>query len=119
MNAWREELAADAVDTSALEVVVPPRDLGGRPNRVITVAVAAGASQCGLQAASVECGPTAAGPWFAQSLGTSGIATLNAGQSGVLSLTSYQRFMRMSARAAVEVDKHCDLTIYLDAEANS
>ncbi len=116
MDAWREVVTAEEVSTDALEVVLAPRDLGGRPHRVLTVAVAEGASKCGLQAASLEYGPTADGPWFEQSLGSSGIATLNAGDSGVLEFTSYGRFLRFNARAAVEEGKHCDLTVYLDAE---
>jgi len=116
MNAWREIVTAEAVGSDALEVVLPPRDLGGRPHRVITVDVADGESQCGLADATIETGPTAAGPWFAESLGTSGIATLGAGESGVLSMAFYGRFLRVSAQAAIEAEKHCDLTVYLDAE---
>jgi hypothetical protein len=105
-----------ALGTTDLVLVMPPRDLGERPNRVITVAVAAGVNRCGLAAASVETGPTADGPWFSQSLGSSGFAALDAGENGVLTFTSYSRFLRMSLKAAVEAQKHCDLTIYLDAE---
>jgi hypothetical protein len=116
MNAWREVVTAGPIGSDALEVVLDPRDLGERPHRVVTVAVAGGASQCGLADATIETGPTAAGPWFAESLGSSGIATLGDGENGVLAFTSYSRFLRVSAKAAVEAEKHCDLTVYLDAE---
>lgn len=116
MDAWREVVTAEAVGSDALEVVLDPRDLGGRPHRVITVAVADGEDQCGLADATIETGPTDAGPWFAESLGSSGIATLGAGESGVLSMAFYGRFLRVSAKAAVEEGKHCDLTVYVDAE---
>jgi hypothetical protein len=116
MGPWREQIAAEAVGTDALEVVIAPRDLDGRPHRVITVEVAAGEDQCGLADATVETGPTAAGPWFAESIGSSGIPTLGDGDSGVYQFTGYGRFLRVQAKAAVSEGKHCDLTVWLDAE---
>jgi len=118
MDAWREAVAAEELGTSELELIIPPRDLGMRPHRVITVAVAAGADQCGLADATLETGPTAAGPWFTENLTASGIRDLADGESGLYSFTSYGRFLRFSAKAAVEAEKHCDLTVYLDAEPN-
>jgi len=117
MNAWREVVEVQDIGSDSLQVVLPPRDLGGRPHRVITVAVAEGEDQCGLTDADIETGPSADGPWFAEDIAASGIPTLGEDGNGVYQFTGYGRFLRILAQAAVEVDKTCDLTIYLDAEA--
>ena len=113
---WREQIEIQAVGDDALEVVIDPRDLGGMPHRVVTVLVADGEDQCGLADATVETGPAAAGPWFEETIESSGIPTLGAGESGVYQFTGYGRFLRVSAKAAEEEGKHCDLTVWLDAE---
>ncbi len=114
---WREQIEAEAVGDDALQVVIGPRDLGCRPHRVVTVLVADGEDQCGLADATIETGPSATGPWFEETITSSGIESLDAGESGVYQFTGYGRFLRVSAKAATEEGKHCDLTVWLDAEA--
>lgn len=111
MDAWREEILKEDVSTSALEVILPPRDLGMRPARVLTVSnAAAGAA---LVDAEIEVAPRDTGPWFAEDITSSGIPTLAAGASAVYRMTRYDRFVRFRAQAA---GANCDLTVWLDAE---
>lgn len=116
MDAYREQITAEEVSTTELEVVLPPRDLGMRPNRVLTFEVAAGTGQCGLLDATVETGPDEDGPWEAEDLTGTGIPSLGGGDHYPYRFTRHDRFVRVRARAVTEGGKHCDLTIYVDAE---
>ena len=111
---WHEKLVVPDLSTSLAEVI-PPRDLETRPHRVITFEVASGAEQRGLADAKVQTAPTATGPWEDEDLSGSGILTLAAGGHKPYRFSRYDRWVRVLAKSAEDADKHCDLTIYLDA----
>ena len=111
MDAWREEIVKEDVGTSELEVILPPRDLGMRPARVVSFSNEAGGAA--LADAAIEVAPTDTGPWFAETLTETGIPTLAAGATAVYRMTRYDRFLRVCAQAA---GAGCNLTVWLDAE---
>ena len=111
---WHEKFVIADLSTTLAEVI-PPRDLETRPHRVITFEVAAGAEQRGIADAKVQTGPTAAGPWEDEDLSGTGIPTLAAGAHKPYRFSRYDRWVRVLAKSADDADKHCDLTIYLDA----
>ena len=111
MGPYRESVTVEDVATGSLQVIIDPRDLGERPNVVLSFANAAGGAA--LADAEIEFGPSESGPWFAEDLSGTAIPTLAAGSDAVYRVTRYDRFARVRAQAA---GADCDLTVYLDAE---
>jgi len=115
MDAWREQVIVEDLDSEELQVILPPRDLGGRPARVITFDNAADGAA--LADVVIEFGPTAEGPWIAEEFEEgSDIPTLAAGSAAVYRVTRYDRWLQVSAKAEATEGHQCDLTVYLDAE---
>jgi hypothetical protein len=113
-RSYHEAVTKTAVSKSALEVVLPPRDLGEYARRALTFAVADGDGKLGLADATVEVGPTATGPWLAVSLSGLGVTNLAAGATAAVRMDLVDRWLRASAKGADNTGQ-TDLTIYLDA----
>jgi hypothetical protein len=114
MSTYHEQVTATAVSKSALEVVLNPRDLDIRPRRVLTFSAAGGSGKLGLANAAIELGPTADGPWAAETLTGLGITDLAAGASAVYRMDRADRWLRVRAQGAAGAGQ-TDLTVYLDA----
>lgn len=114
MAKWTEVVTKTAVSKSALEVVLPPRDLGDMPRRVVTISVAGGTGKLGLTDADIQLGPTATGPWFDEDIAASGIPTLAAGASGVYRMDRGDRWLRVMGKG-IDAEGQTDVTVYLDA----
>jgi len=110
MPTYHETVTKNGVSQAALEVVLPPRDLGEYPMKTITLSNAAGGAA--LADCAIEVGPTANGPWLAEDLSATGLQTLAAGASEAYRMTKVDRWLRVQAKAA---GANCDLTVYLDA----
>jgi len=110
MPTYHESVTKNGVSQAALEVILPPRDLGEYPMKTVTLSNAAGGAA--LADAKIEVGPTASGPWFAEDLTGTGIPTLAAGASAAYRMTKVDRWLRVQAKAA---GANCNLTVYLDA----
>jgi hypothetical protein len=110
MPTYHESVTKNGVSQAALEVILPPRDLGEYPMKTVTFSNAAGGAA--LADAKVEIGPTASGPWLAEDLTGTGIPTLAAGASAAYRMTKVDRWLRVQAKAAAA---NCNLTVYLDA----
>jgi hypothetical protein len=110
MPTYHESVTKNGVSQAALEVILPPRDLGEYPMKTVTFSNAAGGAA--LADAKVEIGPTASGPWLTEDLTGTGIPTLAAGASAAYRTTKVDRWLRVQAKAA---GANCNLTVYLDA----
>jgi len=112
---YHESITKTAVSTSeGGEVILPPRDLGTIPRRVLTFQCAGGTGKLGLQAAKVQVGPTADGPWLDEDISGTGIPTLGAGNAAAYRMDKADRWLRVLAQGA-SGEGQTDLTIYLDA----
>ena len=110
MPTYHESITKNGVSQAALEVILPPRDLGEYPMKVITLANAAGGAA--LADCKIEVGPTNSGPWFAEDLTGTGLPTLVAGAAGTYRMTKVDRWLRVQGKAA---GANCGLTVQLDA----
>jgi hypothetical protein len=110
MPTYHESVTKNGVSQAALEVILPPRDLGEYPMKTITLNNAAGGAA--LADAKIEVGPTASGPWLAEDLTGTGIPTLAPGASAAYRMTKVDRWLRVQAKAT---GAGCNLTVYLDA----
>ncbi len=110
MPTYHESVTKNSVSQAALEVILPPRDLGEYPMKTITLANAAGGAA--LADCAIEIGPTANGPWFAEDLSGTGLPTLAAGAAAAHRMTKVDRWLRVQAKA---VGVNCNLTVHLDA----
>ena len=110
MPTYHESVTKTGVSQAALEVILPPRDLGEYPMKTITLSNAGGGAA--LADCAIEIGPTGDGPWLAEDLSATGLPTLAAGASEAYRMTEVDRWLRVQAKAA---GADCDLTVYLDA----
>jgi len=110
MPTYHESVTKNGVSQAALEVILPPRDLGEYPMKTVTLSNAAGGAA--LADCAIEVGPTADGPWLAEDLSATGLAALAAGASEAYRTTKVDRWLRVQAKAA---GADCDLTVHLDA----
>ena len=110
MPTYHESVTKAGVSQAALEVILPPRDLGEYPMKTVTLSNAAGGAA--LADCAIEIGPTGDGPWLAEDLSSTGLPTLAAGASEAYRMTRVDRWLRVQAMAA---GADCDLTVYLDA----
>ena len=110
MPTYHESVTKNEVSQDALEVVLPPRDLGEYPMKTVTLENAPGG--VALADCSIEVGPTADGPWLAEDLSGSGLPTLAAGGAGAYRMSKVDRWLRVLAKAA---GAGCNLSVHLDA----
>jgi len=110
MPTYHESVTKTGVSLAALEVILPPRDLGEYPMKTVSLSNAAGGAA--LADCAIEIGPTADGPWLAEDLSATGLAALAAGASEAYRMTKVDRWLRVQAKAA---GADCDLTVHLDA----
>ncbi len=110
MAIYAEKVTKEDVSTSALEVILPPRDLQIYPRKTLTFENAA--TGAALADCEVELGPTSDGPWLAEDLTGTGIPTLAAGASAAYRMEKVDRYLRVRAQAA---GANCDLSVHVNA----
>ena len=98
MPTYHENVTKTGVSQAALEVILPPRDLGEYPMKTVTLGNAAGGAA--LADCAIEVGPTADGPWLAEDLSGTGLPTLAAGASEAYRTTKVDRWLRVQGRGS-------------------
>jgi hypothetical protein len=111
MPIYHETITKTAVSKAALEVVLPPRDLGTLPRRALSFT---NTGVLALASAKIQVGPTATGPWFDEDLTGHALLTLGAGASCVYRMDRVDRWVQVQAQGAAG-EGQSDLTIYIDA----
>jgi hypothetical protein len=112
MPIYHEVVDRMNVSKEELEVVLPPREFGDKPRRVLTFT---NYGDLPLADATIQVGPTPTGPWFDEDLTGNPLPTLAAEASAVYRMDKVDRYLQVQAQGGAGEEGASHLQIWIDA----